>query len=196
MKIATVVSSDSHLDYLARVVDSLDVATPPNADDFGFAQFVAMPIEGGPELVGIIYDSTLINPDYSNFGPRLSPKPELGKFSPDFLNEQGLLLRILILGTRFGDETDHGVPRRAAPAGQDVLTLSHDDIIQFHRGTDGRLRIHYYSQLTSHVGPGSAPLVEAIIRQLEAKANAADLGRLKVLNETLRWQRTIGGLRL
>lgn len=196
MKIATVVSSDSHLDYLARVVDSLDVATPPDADDFGFAQFVSLPIEDGPDLVGIIYDSTLINPEYSNFGPRLSPKPELRKFSPDFLNEQGLLLRILILGARSGDGTDHGVPRRAAPAGQKVVKLSPEDVIQFHRGPDGRLRIHYYSQLTSHVGPGSAPLVEAIIRQLEASANEADLGRLKVLGETLRWQRTIGGLRL
>ncbi len=196
MKIATIVSSDSHLDYLARVVDSLDVAAPPGADDFGFAQFVSMPIENGPELVGIIYDSTLINPEYSNFGPRLSPKPELGKFSPDFLNEQGLLLRILILGTRAEDGTDHGVPRRAAPAGQDVLKLSPEDVIQFHREPDGRLRIHYYSQLTSHVGPGSAPLVEAIIRQLEASAGEADRGRLKVLAESLRWQRTIGGLRL
>ncbi|HNU07978.1 MAG TPA: hypothetical protein PKO33_09445 [Pyrinomonadaceae bacterium] len=196
MKIATVVSSDSHLDYLARVVDSLDVAAPPDADDFGFAQFVSMPIDDGPELVGIIYDSTLINPEYSNFGPRLSPKPDLGKFSPDFLNEQGLLLRILILGTRSEDGTDHGVPRRAAPAGQDVFALSADDVMRIHRGPDGRLRIHYYSQLTSHVGPASAPLVEAIIGQLEATAEKADLGRLKVLNETLRWQRTIGGLRL
>jgi hypothetical protein len=70
MKIAKIVSSNSHIDYVGRVIDSLDAAEPPSADDFGFAQFVTLPL-GTEEIVGVIYDSILVNPDYSNFGPRL-----------------------------------------------------------------------------------------------------------------------------
>src|SRR5262249_35304287 len=120
MKIARIVSSNSHIDYVARVIDSLDVAEPPSAEDYGFAQFVGLSV-GEAEIVGVIYNSILVNPDYSNFGPRLSPKPELGSFSPDYLNEQGVLIGILLLGTRDKDSAavTHGVPRRVVPAGQD-----------------------------------------------------------------------------
>ena len=61
------------------MIDSLDVAAPPAADDFGVAQFVKIPLGGDEEIVGVIYNSMLVNPEYSNFGPRLSPQPELGK---------------------------------------------------------------------------------------------------------------------
>src|SRR5215203_1494770 len=137
MKIAKIVSSNSHIDYVARVIDSLDVAEPPVADDFGFAQFVSLPVAGAADIIGVIYDSILVNPDYSNFGPRLSPKPELGNFSPDYLNEQGVLIGILLLGTK--DETGkilHGVPRRVVPAGQDVFKIDAGEIKRFH--TDAR----------------------------------------------------------
>ena len=94
-------------------MDSLDVAAPPSAEYFGFGQFVNLPMSDETEIVGVIYDSILVNPDYSSFGPRLSPKPELGSFSPDYLNEQGVLIGILLLGSRAGDgEILHGVPRR------------------------------------------------------------------------------------
>src|SRR5215211_5200549 len=100
MKIAKIVKSNSHLDYIGRVIDALDVAAPPNVDDYGFAQFVSLPVNETQEIVGVIYNSILINPEYSNFGPRLSPKPELRGFSPDYLNEQGILVGILLLGSR------------------------------------------------------------------------------------------------
>jgi hypothetical protein len=74
MKIARIVSSNSHIDYVARVIDALDAASPPSSEDFGFAQFVKLPLEDETEIVGVIYDSMLVNPEYSNFGPRLSPK--------------------------------------------------------------------------------------------------------------------------
>ena len=56
MKIAKIVSSNSHIDYVGRVIDSLDVASPPEADDFGFAQFVSLPIGNESEIVGVIYE--------------------------------------------------------------------------------------------------------------------------------------------
>ena len=197
MKIAKIVSSNSHIDYVGRVIDSLDVASPPAADDFGFAQFVSLPIGNESEIVGVIYDSILINPEYANYGPRLSPKPELANFSPDYLNEQGFLIGILLLGSKEKDgKVTHGVPRRVVPAGQDVFKIEADDIKKFHADENDSLQIHYYSQIISHAGLLAVPLLESIIEQLSSDCSAQDRQRLGVLKQTLLWQRTMSGMRL
>ncbi|HEY8559105.1 MAG TPA: hypothetical protein VIL74_01785 [Pyrinomonadaceae bacterium] len=197
MKIAKIVSSNSHIDYVARVIDSLDVAEPPSADDFGFAQFVRLPLDGAAEIVGVIYDSILVNPEYSNFGPRLSPKPELGNFSPDYLNEQGVLIGILLLGSQ--DQNGkilHGVPRRVVPAGQDVYRIDAAQVKRFHSDANECLQIHYYSQIVAHAGLFAVPLLESIIEQLTLDCSDQDRQRLGVLKQTLLWQRTMSGMRL
>jgi len=197
MKIARIVSSNSHIDYVARVIDSLDVAQPPSADDFGFAQFVRLPVDGAAEVVGVIYDSMLVNPEYSNFGPRLSPKPELGNFSPDYLNEQGVLIGILLLGSKDGNgKILHGVPRRVVPAGQDVFKIEAGDVKRFHSDERDCLQIHYYSQVVAHAGLFAVPLLESIIEQLTLDCSEQDRQRLGVLKQTLLWQRTMSGMRL
>jgi len=197
MKIAKIVSSNSHIDYVARVIDSLDAAEPPSAEDFGFGQFVRLPVDDTAEIVGVIYDSILVNPDYSNFGPRLSPKPELGNFSPDYLNEQGVLIGILLLGSR--DRTGkilHGVPRRVVPAGQDVFKIEAGEVKKFHADENECLQIHYYSQIVAHAGLFAVPLLESIIEQLTLDCSEQDRQRLGVLKQTLLWQRTMSGMRL
>jgi hypothetical protein len=130
MKIARIVSSNSHLDYVGRVIDELDSNEPPNSDDYGFAQFVEIPLTSENSIIGIVYDSILINPEYANFGPRLSPKPELSSFSPDYLNEQGVLIGILLLGSIENEKTSQGVPRRIVPAGLEVFAMTQEEIIQ------------------------------------------------------------------
>ncbi len=197
MKIAKIVSSNSHIDYVGRVIDSLDVSEPPSADDFGFAQFVRLPVDETAEIIGVIYDSILVNPEYSNFGPRLSPKPELGSFSPDYLNEQGVLIGILLLGSK--DENGkilHGVPRRVVPAGQDVFKIEASEVKRFHSDERDCLQIHYYSQIVAHAGLFAAPLLEAIIEELSLDCSDQDRQRLGVLKQTLLWQRTMSGMRL
>ncbi|MET0752439.1 MAG: hypothetical protein ABWZ66_03660, partial [Pyrinomonadaceae bacterium] len=147
MKIAKIVSSNSHIDYVGRVIDELDTEAPPSAEDYGFAQFVSLPLED-KDIVGVIYNSMLVNPEYASYGPRLSPKPELGNFSPDYLNEQGFLIGILLLGTK--DKTEkilHGVPRRVVPAGQDVYKIDANEVKKFHTDESDCLQIHYYSQI-------------------------------------------------
>lgn len=197
MKIARIVSSNSHIDYVGRVIDSLDVAEPPGAEDFGFAQFVRLPIDDETEIIGVIYDSILVNPDYSNFGPRLSPKPELGSFSPDYLNEQGVLIGILLLGTKEKDgKITHGVPRRVVPAGQDVFKIEPGEVKKFHSDENDCLQIHYYSQIVAHARAFAVPLLESIIEQLTLDCSEQDKQRLGVLKQTLLWQRTMSGMRL
>ena len=197
MKIAQIVSSNSHIDYVGRVVDALDVENPPTSEDFGFAQFVNLPLADETEIVGVIYNSMLVNPEYASFGPRLSPKPELGSFSPDYLNEQGFLIGILLLGVKDNaKKITHGVPRRVVPAGQDVYKIEQSDVKNFHTDAGGSLQIHYYSQVVAHAGLFAVPLLEAIIEQLTLDCREEDKKRLGVLKQTLAWQRAFGGMRL
>lgn len=200
-RIARIVKSNSHVDYVGRVVDQMDAAEPPSADDYGFAQFVKLPLEGGGQVVGVIYDTQLANPDYGEFGPRLSSHAELAVLSPDYLNEQGVLVGILLLGWReaAGDgaagESRHGVPRRVIPVGQDVFKMGAQEVAEFHRA-GGEVRMHYFSQVIAHAGPFALPLVEAVIEQLDPLCEPAERQRLCVLKKSLSWQRTLGGARL
>lgn len=195
MKLAKIVKSNSHVDYIGRVIDALDADTPPAASDYGFAQFVSMPLDD-EEVIGVIYNSLLANPDYGNYGPRLSPLPDLSVLSPDYLNEQGLLVGILLLGWRAGDANHQGVPRRVVPVNQEVYRLADEEVVRFHRGADGRVHLHYYSQVIAHAGLFSVPLIEAIIEQLEPACETEERQRLCVLKQALVWQRTVGGMRL
>lgn len=198
VKIAKIVSSNSHVDYVGRVIDVLDADTPPGADDYGFAQFVLVPLDGGvTEVVGVIYDTQLANPEYGRFGPRLSSKAEIAVLSPDYLNEQGVLVGILLLGWREqGGTTHHAVPRQVIPVGQDVYRLSERETHEFHRGAGGNVQLHYFSQVIAHAGAFAVPLIESIIEQLDSGCTPEERQRLCVLKRSLVWQRTLGGVRL
>ena len=197
-RIAKIVKSNSHVGYVARVVDELDADEPPAPEDYGFAQFVSVPVAEGEEVVGVVYDSQLANPDYGSFGPRLSSHKELKVLSPDVLNERGVLLGILLLGWREREGERwvgrQAVPRRVVPVGQDVFRLSEGDVADFHRGEDGSVRLHYFSQAIAHAGAFAAPLVESVIEQLEPACSTAERQRLCVLKKSLVWQRTLGAV--
>ncbi len=196
MKIAKIVKSNSHVDYIGRVIDTLDAAEPPRVEDYGFAQFVALPLGAGQDVVGVIFDTELLNPDYGQLGPRLSPPVELSVLSPDMLHEQGVLVRVLLLGWRAEGRAQQGVPRRVLPVGQEVHSLPDADMHAFHRDDAGRLQLHYYSQVVAHAGAFAGPLIEAIIAQLEVACAPDERQRLCVLKKSLVWQRTLGGARL
>ncbi|HLM59976.1 MAG TPA: hypothetical protein VK308_04180, partial [Pyrinomonadaceae bacterium] len=124
-------------------------------------------------------------------------KPELASFSPDYLNEQGFLIGILLLGTIDREQKImHGVPRRVVPAGQEVFNIEADEIKKFHTDESDCLQIHYYSQIVAHAGLFAAPLLESIIEELSLDCSDSDRQRLGVLKQTLAWQRTLGGMRL
>lgn len=198
MKIAKIVSSNSHVEYIARVIDSLDVANPPAGSDYGFGRFVAVESADNDKIVGVVFNSLLVNPDYAGFGPRLSPRPELESFSPDFLNEQGCLLAIMILGRLAESGASQGIPAPVIPAGQDVINLADKEILAFHTDQAGRLALNYYGHVVTHAGTFAIPLLEKIIEQLTKMNDSSteDNRRLAVLRKSLVWQRTVGQMRL
>ncbi|MEO8649569.1 MAG: hypothetical protein ABI539_10415 [Acidobacteriota bacterium] len=195
MNIARIVTSNSHIDYVARVIDSLDSADAPAASDHCFGQFVRIGSDK-EAVIGVIYDSKLINPEYANFGPRLSPRPALGNFSPDFINEQGILIGILLLGTLSENGVAvHGVPPRVVPPGDEVSKLDTASFRKFHVTPDG-VNLHYYAQVVNHSGPFAVPLLHAIIDALSADLSEAERQRLGVLKNSLAWQAAIGSMKL
>ena len=200
-RIAKIVKSNSHVDYVARVIDELDADAPPAPEEYGFAQFVRMPVTDTEEVVGVVYDTQLANPDYGSFGPRLSSHSDLKVLSPDFLHEQGVLLGVLLLGWRARGEggswvAHQGVPRRVVPVGQEVFSFADSEVFEFHKGAGGAMQLHYFSQALAHAGPFAVPLVEAVIEQLEPLCEPSERQRLCVLKKSLVWQRTLGQLRL
>jgi hypothetical protein len=197
IKIAKIVKSNSHVDYVGRVIDRLDADAPPDDADYGFAQFVSLPVADNFEVVGVVYNTLLVNPEYGQFGPRLSPAADLAILSPDYLNEQGVLIGILLLGWREDAGATHmSVPRRVIPVGQDVYRMGEAQVGEFHRDEGGRVGLHYYSQIVAHAGAFAVPLVEAILEQLEGVCTPEERQRFCVLKRSLAWQRTLGGVRL
>lgn len=195
MIIGKIVKSNSHVDYAGLVFNELETATPPRPEDYMFAQFVRVP-HNGRETVGVIYNSLLINPEYGNFGPRLSTPPETNAvFSPDYLNEQGVLIGILLLGWQAEGRPCQSIPRAVLPVGSVIEKLSDDEMHHFHRDATDSLQMHYVPHVITHAGHLARQLLLTIIEQLQRLTNEADQAKLSVLGRTLIWQQTIDQLR-
>jgi hypothetical protein len=196
MRIARIVKSNSHVDYAARVLDALETPAPPASADYQFGQFVKANISEG-EIIGVIYNSQLLNPEYGNFGPRLSTPPPLNSiFSPDYLNEQGVLIGLLLLGSQPHGQPEaagrQGIPRQVLPINAEVETMTADEMRTFHLSPQGHLQLHYYAHVLTHAGLFAFQLLTAIIEQLEQLSDDTQRARLAVLRRSITWQQTMG----
>src|SRR5271165_6701506 len=101
--IGTIVNSDSHIHYWCQAYGPQEIADPPSPQDYAFGQFVRVDLPANDEpqvLIGVLYDTVLVNPAFGSLGPRLSTSDEQrAVFSPDYLTERATLLRLLALGT-------------------------------------------------------------------------------------------------
>jgi hypothetical protein len=195
MLIAKIIKSNSHVDYSARILDSLETDASPTMDDYHFGQFVRISA-GERVVVGVIYDSLLINPDYGNFGPRLTtPREQNNVFMPDYLNEQGVLIGLLLLGWQDSQGAHQGVPRVVLPINSHVETMTTEEILAFHRDGRGTLQLAYYAHVSTHANLFAFPLLTAIVDQLDRLTDATERARLAVLRKSLTWQQTIGKMR-
>jgi hypothetical protein len=195
MVIAEIVGSNSHIDYIARVHDPGGPGSMVSPEDHGFGRFVAVQAVAAT-FVGVIYDSRLINPAYANYGPKLQPRPAIeGPWNVDS-DRAGVLIGIIILGSLRSDGTgDHSIPTSVVPVGQAVEMLPVDRIENFHRDANGSVNLGYYQRLFAHSGQFAIPLLGSMISQLSSICGDEDRERLKVLDDSLKWQSTIGGTR-
>ncbi len=195
-KIAKIVSSNSHIAYIARVLEARDGEGVPAADDYGFGRFVAMPTDG-ETVVGIICDSRLVNPEYMNYNPRTPSMPALGELRRDLVDEKKSLVGILLLGTMdAAGKPVQEIPKRVVPAGQFVLTMEQKEIAKFHRSSDGSVQLRYFPNLLANAGALAVPLAKTMIEQIDADCSDIDRQRLAVMANALNWKQTFGDLRV
>lgn len=203
MKIATIVKSNSHVDYVGRVLDRLETPDPPSPEHYRFGQFVAMPVgdsspgsvgslnsQDGNRAIGVIYNSQLINPDYDRLGPRLSSPVEMNAvFSPDLLNEQGVLIGVLLLGwSDYNGSSHQGIPRTVIPVNSEILTMSDDEVRRFHLGPDDKVALHYYPHVITHARQFAQHLLLALLDEVESINGPETHSEIELLRRTLNWQ--------
>ncbi len=185
MYIGKIVNSSSHIDYVCQVYGPGEVEQTPRPEDHGFGTFVGIERADEGYLVGVISNTTLLNPDFGNLGPRLSPEEDLGIFSPDYLNEKVTLVAVVALGTVNGSDVQQGVPVVAAAIDARVRTLTEDETIAFHCA-EGTLRLAYLPMLATMRNPLAPHLTLNIIDHL-SRLFPHEAQRLAILGGNLAW---------
>lgn len=189
MVIGTIVKSNSHISYVCRVYGKLETSEVPEPRDYAFGRFVAFaPLADSPlRLVGVVRDTLLLNPDFGNLGPRLSGDAELAVFSPDYLNEKGVLVDVLVLGWDDGSRASHTVPDLAAQVGTRVETMPEEEIHRFHRDGRERFVMGYLPHVLQRNEPMGASLLLTILDRLEP-AFPDQRRVIAVLKNNLAWK--------
>ncbi len=198
MTIGKIVKSNAHTDYVCQIYAPGEVEDPPSPADYAFGSFVRIPLrQGVGDLVGLIYDTVLLNPDFGNLGPRLSPASDLAVFSPDYLTEKMTVVGITAVGTLAPDDTaTHGVPPEAAQADTLVQRMDENAVHAFHcPDNDDEVCLGYTPLLLALDSPLARHLLLQVIDQL-ADLFPEQSARLSVLRSEMAWQatvRTVGG---
>jgi hypothetical protein len=191
-KLGKLIKSNAHADYICQIYGSGEVEAPPSPTDYAFATFVRIPLDTEQgQLVGVIYDTVLLNPDFGNLGPRLSPAPDLAVFSPDYLAEKVTLVGITAVGMLSPEGAPtHGVPPLAAKIDTQVERMDEAAVRAFHQTPAGGDRLGYVPLLLALESPLARHLLLHIIEQVQTLL-PEHTAQLAVLREELAWQTTI-----
>lgn len=191
MYIGKIVNSTSHVDYICQIYGPGEAERVPSPLDYHFASFIGIKQAEGGLLVGLIANTMLMNPEFGNLGPRLSPQDELAVFSPDYLAEQATLVAITVIGAiHADDQAAQGVPPVSAGADSRVRRLTDQEIAAFH-APGGRFRLGYMALL---LGMQANPLIPPLLLQVTHDLGARfpdQARRLAILRCNLAWRAAV-----
>lgn len=201
--IGKIVSSNSHIDYVCQVYGAGETPQQPRPADYAIGTFARIEIDNpgaGPStpaaLVGIVYNTLLVNPAFGTLGPRLSQRADLEVFSPDYLAETATLVGLVAVGWQ--DDAGsyfQGVPVVAATVNGEVTHLGDDERVAFHRGAGGAAPcLHYAPTLLALQNPIVLPLLLRIVDDL-APAFPQHQRTLHLLRSNLIWRRSVESVR-
>jgi hypothetical protein len=195
MRIGKIVKSNSHIDYICQIYGPTEDENQLLPADYAFGTFVRIALHTQPVswLVGLIYDSVLLNPDFGRLGPRLSPQSELTVFSPDYLNEKATLVGIVAVGTLNADGgATQGVPSLVAATDAVVERMTDDQVLAFHSESLA-LRLAYAPLLMGEDIPLASHLLRSVIARLGVLFTEPEcIAVLDLLMDELNWQSQIG----
>lgn len=161
MIIGKIVKSYSHIIYMCQIYGPLEIEVPPDIDDYAFGHFVRVAVTSRRSdlsrhrqerdqsrdkaficyIVGVIYDTQLLNPSFGSLGPRLSTETQVEFFSPDYLSEQAVLVHLVVLGMMEQHRSSssplkiqivHGIPSFPLELNSSVETMTDEDVHRFH----------------------------------------------------------------
>jgi hypothetical protein len=175
-KIATLIKSCSHLDYVAQVLNPKEQADiKPN--DYQLGRFLRL----GLDTVGVVYDTELFNPNSLSMSTQ---KEEIGIFAPDLQNEVDVLLKVLLLG-KFPN--NQKLPTETLEAGLEVYQMNHEEIKNFHVTSDGKVQVRYLLNLNNFGNKLSPGLFNCISGQLKGLLSPNQFKVIEVIERDLLW---------
>lgn len=192
LPIGKIVKSNSHIDYVCQVFGQGETLHPPAPSAYGFGSFVAVELETAGEpsraLVGLVYNTLLMNPEFGALGPRLSPRSEVEIFSPDYLAETATLLGVIAIGwLDVVGQVHQGVPAAVATVNCLVRRLERTELLTFHADSTGQPQLRYTPLLLAHNHALVAPLLLAVIDQL-GELFPLSRRRLTVMRNNIAWK--------
>jgi hypothetical protein len=192
--IGKVVKSNTHVDYICQIWNNGESDLIPQPTDYTFGTLVGIELEATTgevtvdRLIGVIYTTLLLNPDFGNLGPRLSPRPELEIFTPDYLSETATLVGIITLGWRDTAGNYHqGVPALAATVNNFVHRLDETEFQAFHCGERQQPCLRYAPILLGQNNPLVPQLLIAMIDRLN-QLFPDHRRQLAVMRNNLAWK--------
>jgi hypothetical protein len=199
--IGKIVKSNTHIDYICQIWNNGETDLMPQSTDYTFGTFVGIELEapltpnlageapaGVDRLIGVIYNTLLLNPDFGNLGPRLSARQELEIFAPDYLAETATLVGIITLGWRDMAQGYHqGVPALAATVNNFVHRLDEAELYAFHCDGEKQPCLRYLPILLGQNNPLVPPLMITVIDRLSPLFPASDR-QLTVMRNNLAWK--------
>jgi len=197
VEIGKIVKSNSHTDYVCQVYGVGEIENPPGIGDYSFGTFVrvSLPTQPACSLVGLIYDTILLNPDFGRLGPRLSPPSDLAIFSPDYLNEKVTLVGIVIIGM-INDQgmVTQGIPPYSAITDVPVETMTSQEIHDFHVGNP-TWRLAYLPYLLTKNTPEARYLIQSVLDTLQNIFTTPEQARiLQLVLDEVTWNNQIAPL--
>jgi hypothetical protein len=194
--IGKIVKSNTHVDYVCQVYNPGEIDAWPQPSDYSFGEFVAVRLEdnglgdlmGGGQLIGVIYNTLLMNPDFGSVGPRLSSRAEVEVFTPDYLAETATLVGIIAVGwiTPSG-QCHQGVPALAPTVNNPVYRLDDEELYAFHRDGQGGVGLRYAPLLMAQNSPLIPPLLLNIVDRLTGLFPAQRM-QLTLMRNNLAWK--------
>lgn len=190
--IGKIVKSNTHIDYICQIFNPGETDLMAEPTDYTFGTFVGIELEnangGTDRLIGVIYNTLLLNPDFGNLGPRLSPRSELEVFTPDYLAETATLVGVITLGWRDTMGGYHqGVPALAATVNNFVHRLDEQELQSFHCDEQGQPCLRYASILLAQRDPLVPQLLMTVIDRL-SNLFPNSRRQLSVMRNNLAWK--------
>lgn len=199
VELGSIVHSNNHMDYIVELYRERDRDRPPEKQDYQFGQpvYARQSVDGTHYgLLGVVYDTHLVDPDQGRAGPRLAAERQ-EMFTPGYVQDKQTLLGVALLGYAPIQGTDggwtvgepsHEMPPWTLDVDDLVWKLSPAGIREFHL-VDGGLRLGYYQRLLDVAGDFGAEVAIALIDRLRS-VTAVDAGVLDVIERNIRWQST------